>query len=175
MATNGRLVGATPVVRSTGSKKRLARNLMQGFRQGQALEHATPFAGVPVPQKIEAVPADVVQPGEGRVKFRCQGVGVIAAVACEEPVPIAMPLAVDGDGIIEHGGGTDLGKEPRSQHLGDEPFTGRGNCRLFGRRWLIAGPATDMNPGTSRHGCSAICPGSSINPFAASRNPGGGS
>ena len=48
---------------------------MQGFRQGQAFEHTKPFAGVPVPQKIEAVPADVVQPGEGHVKLRRQELG----------------------------------------------------------------------------------------------------
>ena len=70
---------------------------MQRFREGQTLGHPMPLAGVPVLQEIKTIPADVVQPGEGRVKLRGQGSGIIRAIAREEPVLVAVPLALDGD------------------------------------------------------------------------------
>ena len=72
IGTDCRLVGAMPIVRSTGLEIRLARDPIQRFRQGQALAHAMPFAGVSVPHEIEAVPPGIVQAGEGGVELRLQ-------------------------------------------------------------------------------------------------------
>jgi hypothetical protein len=62
-----------------------------------------------------------------------------------------MPLAVDGDGIVEPRAGADLRKKPRSQNLCKEPFAGRADRRFLGRRRFVASSATDIRPDTPRH------------------------
>lgn len=55
------------------STARFRHDQVQGFRKGQALKQATPFARVPMPGQVEATSADEFQPGEGRVEFRREG------------------------------------------------------------------------------------------------------
>ena len=58
------------------------------------------FAGVPVPQEIDAAPPDVIRPDERCVNLRCRGSGIVRPVVRAEPVPVAVPLAVDDTGWL---------------------------------------------------------------------------
>jgi hypothetical protein len=64
------LDGATSVIGSTRGEMRHAFDQVQGFGQRLALEHTKPFAGVPMPGKVEAIPTDVFQTGERCIEFR---------------------------------------------------------------------------------------------------------
>jgi hypothetical protein len=62
---------------------------------------AEPFSGVAVPLEVEAITADPVEAGEGRVKFFAQILRETGAVALNEAILGAVPLAEDIDGIVE--------------------------------------------------------------------------
>ena len=95
MTTNRRSSWRNAVVRSTWREVRHAFDHLEGIRQRQTFKQAEPFARVSVPGQIEAIPADVFEAGKGRFEFRRIGTGIIGAVTRDEPVLIAVPLAVD--------------------------------------------------------------------------------
>src|SRR5258705_3394826 len=62
---------------------------------------AEPFSGVAMPLEVEAVAADPVETGEGRVKLFAEILRETGAVALNEAILGAVPLAEDIDGIVE--------------------------------------------------------------------------
>src|SRR5258708_38106668 len=62
---------------------------------------AEPFSGVAMPLEIEAVAADPVETGEGRVKLFAEILRETRAVALNEAILGAVLLAEDIDGIVE--------------------------------------------------------------------------
>src|SRR5712672_1908354 len=62
---------------------------------------AEPFAGVAMPLEIEAVAADPVETGEGRVKLFAEILRETGAIALNEAILGAVPLAENIDGIVE--------------------------------------------------------------------------
>lgn len=55
---------------STRLEMRLAFDQVQGFGQRLAFEQTEPLAGMAMPGKVEAIPADVFQAGKGCVELR---------------------------------------------------------------------------------------------------------
>ena len=90
-----------PGVTSTGLEKRFAFDRVWRFRQRHEFKYADLFARVPMPQKIETIPADVVEARKRRVKFRLAGARIVRAEARQKPILIAMPFAMDSDQITE--------------------------------------------------------------------------
>lgn len=62
---------------------------------------AKPFSGEPMPLEVEAIAADPGESGEGRVKLVAEILREVGAVALNEAILGAMPLAEDIDGIVE--------------------------------------------------------------------------
>ena len=62
---------------------------------------AEPFSGVAVPLEVKAIAADPVEAGEGRVKLFAEILREAGAVALNEAILGAVPLAEDIDGIVE--------------------------------------------------------------------------
>src|ERR1700676_5632207 len=62
---------------------------------------AEPFSGVAMPLEVEAVSADPVEAGEGRVKLCAEILREAGAVALNEAILGAVPLAEDIDRIVE--------------------------------------------------------------------------
>src|ERR1700675_1192759 len=116
---------------------------------------AEPFSGVAMPLEVEAVSADPVETGEGRVKLFAEILRETGAVALNEAILGAVPLAKYIDGIVElrrPDGGQEAGlQEVVDQVLGRRrsppiflPRKGRSiSCVLFSRRF-----------GTTWHGLS---------------------
>ena len=71
------------------------------FGEGKAAMQAEPFSGVAVPLEIEAIAADPIEAGEGRVKLIAQILLETGAVALNESILGTVPLAEDVDGIVE--------------------------------------------------------------------------
>ena len=61
---------------------------------------AEPFSGVAMPVEVEAVAADPVEAGEGRVKLFAEILREAGAVALNEAILGAVPLAEDIDGRV---------------------------------------------------------------------------
>ena len=62
---------------------------------------AEPFSGVAVPLQVEATTADPVEAGKGRVKLFTGILRKTGAVALNEAILGAVPLAEDIDGVVE--------------------------------------------------------------------------
>ena len=93
---------------------------------------AEPFSGVAMPLEVEAVAADPVETGEGRVKLFAGILRETGAVALNEAILGAVPLAEDIDGIVELRR-PDGGQEAGLQEVVDQVLTGGGHRRFFCR------------------------------------------
>src|SRR4051794_41890723 len=92
---------------------------------------AEPFSGVAMPQEVEAVAADPVETGEGRVKPFAEILRETGGVALNEAILGAVPLAEDIDGIVElrrPDGGQEAGLQERVEQVraggGEPPLVG---------------------------------------------------
>jgi len=90
---------------------------------------AEPFSGVAVPLEVEAIAADPVEAGEGRVKLFAEILRETGAVALNEAILGAVPLAEDIDGIVELRR-PDGGQEAGLQEVVDQVLAGRGHKPL---------------------------------------------
>src|SRR4029077_12548681 len=93
---------------------------------------AEPFSGVAVPLEVEAITADPVEAGEGRVKLFAGILRETGAVALNEAILGAVPLAEDIDGIVELRR-PDGGQEARLQEVVDQMLAGGRHRRFFCR------------------------------------------
>src|SRR5215218_2607114 len=84
---------------------------------------AEPFSGVAMPLEVEAVAADPVETGEGHVKLFAEILRETGAVALNEAILGAVPLAEDIDGIVEL----------RRPDGGHQVLAGGGHRRFFCR------------------------------------------
>jgi len=91
---------------------------------------AEPFSGVAMPLEVEAVAADPVETGEGRVKLFVEILRETGAVALNEAILGAVPLAEDIDGIVELRR-PDGGQEAGLQEVVDQVLAGGGHRRFF--------------------------------------------
>src|SRR5215813_11793205 len=91
---------------------------------------AEPFSGVTVPLDVEAVAADPVEAGEGRVKLFAKILREAGAVALNEPILGAVPLAEYIDGIVEPRR-PDGGQEAGLQEVVDQVLAGGRHRRFF--------------------------------------------
>ena len=91
---------------------------------------AEPFSGVAMPLEVEAVAADPVETGEGRVKLFAEILRETGAVALNEAILGAVPLAEDIDGIVELRR-PDGGQEAGLQEVIDQVLASGGHCRFF--------------------------------------------
>src|ERR1700694_2451063 len=93
---------------------------------------AEPFSGVAMPLEVEAVAADPVETGEGRVKLFAGILRETGAVALNEAILGAVPLAEDIDGIVELRR-PDGGQEAGLQEVVDQVLAGGRYRRFFCR------------------------------------------
>ena len=98
----------------------------------KAAMQAERFSGVAVPLEVEAITADPVEAGEGRVKLFAEILREAGAVALNEAILGAVPLAEDIDGIVELRR-PDGGQEAGLQEVVDQVPTGGGHRRFFCR------------------------------------------
>jgi hypothetical protein len=91
-----------------------------------------PFSGVAVPLEVEAIAAGPVEAGEGRVKLFAGILREAGAVALNEAILGAVPLAEDVDGIVELRR-PDGGQEARLQEAVDQVLAGGCHRRFFYR------------------------------------------
>jgi len=73
------------------------------FDKGQAAMEAEPFAGMPMPLKVEALAADPVETREWRVKLVAEVLGKAGPIALNEAIACSVPFAADVDRIVELG------------------------------------------------------------------------
>src|ERR1700742_1575210 len=106
---------------------------LEGFGEGQAAIEAEPRAGMAMPLDIEAVGLNPVESGEGSVELFAQVLREAGAVALNEAVAVAAPLAADVDGVIELAL-PDGWQEARLQDFVDKALTGRRNDGLLRSR-----------------------------------------
>jgi len=102
------------------------------FDEGKAAMQAEPFSGVAVPLEVEAITADPVESGEGCVKLLAQILRKTGAIALNEAILGAVPLAEDIDGIVELRR-PDGGQEAGLQELVDQVLAGGRHRRFFCR------------------------------------------
>jgi len=93
---------------------------------------AEPFSGVAVPLEVEAITSDPVEAGEGRVKLFAQILRETGAIAVNEAILGAVPLAEDIDGIVELRW-PDGGQEARLQEVVDQVLASDRHRRFFCR------------------------------------------
>src|SRR3981189_1805555 len=93
---------------------------------------AEPFSAVAMPLEVEAVAADRVETGEGRVHLFAEILRETGAVALNEAILGAVPLAEDIDGIVELRR-PDGGQEAGLQEVVDQGLAGGGHPRVFFR------------------------------------------
>ena len=93
---------------------------------------AEPFSGVTVPLEVEAITADPVEAGEGRVKLFTGILRETGAIALNEAILGAVPLAEDIDGIVELRR-PDGGQEAGFQEAVDQVQAGGRHRRFFCR------------------------------------------
>ena len=74
-----------------------------GFDERQAAIESQPLSGVAMPLDVEAVAADPVEAGEGRIELFAEIVREAGAVALDEAILSAAPFAEDIDGVVELG------------------------------------------------------------------------
>jgi len=77
-----------------------------------------PFAGVPMPLKVEASGADPVQTCEWRIKLVAEGLGKAGPIALNEAIACSVPFAADVDLVVELGRADDR-QEARPQYVVD--------------------------------------------------------
>jgi hypothetical protein len=111
---------------------------------------AQPFTGVAAITKIEAISADIIEPGKRRLKLRLERIRAVAAEPDNEAILVAVPLPVQADRIVELGR-ADRRKKARRQNLGDQLLAGRRDNRLCDRRHLGPGSTADINPAPLDH------------------------
>src|SRR5688572_16819190 len=98
--------------------------------EGKAAMPAEPFSSVSVPLEVKAIVTDPVEPGEGRVEFFAAILREAGAVALNETILGAVPLAEDVDRIVELRR-PDRGQETRLQEVVDQVLAGRSHLRLL--------------------------------------------
>jgi len=102
-----------------------------GLFEGEAAMEAEPFSGVAMPLNIEAVGADPVEAGEGRIELLAEIVREAGAVALDEAIFCAVPSAENVDGIVELSR-LDRRQETRLEKVVDQSLTGGGDAGLLG-------------------------------------------
>jgi len=103
------------------------------FGEGKAAMQAEPFSGVAMPLEVEAITTDPVEAGEGRVELFARILRETGAVALNEAILGAVPLAEDIDGIVELRR-PDGGQEAGLQEVVDQVLAGGRHRRFFCRR-----------------------------------------
>ena len=98
--------------------------------EGEAAMQAEPFSGVAVPLEVKAIAADPVEAGEGRVKLFAEILREAGAVALNEAILGAVPLAEDIDGIVELRR-PDGGEEAGLQEVVDQVLADGSHRRFF--------------------------------------------
>src|SRR5436189_2324392 len=93
---------------------------------------AEPFSGVTVPLDVEAVTADPIGAGERGVELFAEILRETGAVALNEAILGAVPLAEDIDGIVELRR-PDGGEEAGLQEVVDQVLAGGGHRRFLCR------------------------------------------
>lgn len=83
-----------------------------------------------MPLEVEAIAADPVEAGEGRIKLFAEILGEAGAVALNEAILGAMPLAEYVDGIVELRW-PDGGQEAGLQEVVDQVLAGGRHRRFF--------------------------------------------
>src|ERR1700728_3628623 len=91
---------------------------------------AEPFAGMPMPLKVEAPGADPVQTRECRVKLLAEVLGKAGPIALNEAIACSVPFPADVNRVVELGRPDD-GQESRFQYLVDQSLTGGGDGDLL--------------------------------------------
>jgi hypothetical protein len=84
-----------------------------------------------MPLDVEAVVTDPIEADEGGVELLAEVFRESGAIALDEAIAGALPLALDVDAVVELGW-ADGGQEPRLQDLVDEPLAGGGDARFLG-------------------------------------------
>lgn len=104
-----------------------------------------------MPHHIKTIRSDVVQSGKCMLELRLDRVAAAGAEPFNESIATAMPLPIDGDGIVEFRG-TDFWKEARIEDVGHEFVAGRNDLHLldFGRKY--ANSFRRPNPPSLAHG-----------------------
>ena len=64
---------------------------------------AEPFAGMPMPLKVEAPEADPVQTREWRIKLLAEVLGKAGPIALNEAIACSVPFAADVNRVVELG------------------------------------------------------------------------
>ena len=64
---------------------------------------AEPFAGMPMPLKVEAPGADPVQTREWRIKLLAEVLGKAGPIALNEAIACSVPFAADVNRVVELG------------------------------------------------------------------------
>ena len=100
------------------------------FGEGKAAMQAEPFSGMAVPLKVEAIAVDPVEAGKGRVELFASILRKARAVALNETILGAVPLAEYIDGIIELRR-PDGGQEAGLQEVVDQVLPGHHQRRFF--------------------------------------------
>jgi hypothetical protein len=80
---------------SMGMEQSFGPERVNRFGEGKAAMQAEPFSGVAVPLEVETITADPVEAGKGRVKLFAQILRETGAVALNEAILGAVPLAED--------------------------------------------------------------------------------
>jgi hypothetical protein len=92
--------------------------------------NAEPRSGVAVPLNVEPILADPVEAGEGCVELLIEVFGETRAVALDETIFGAMPLAEDVDRVVERRR-PDSWQEPWLEERLDQPLAGFGDTGLL--------------------------------------------
>ena len=106
---------------------------IDGLDKGQAAIEAEPLPGVAMPLDVEVVAGDPVEAGEGGIELLAEIFRKAGAVALDEAVFCAMPLAADIDWIVELCP-ADHRQEARLQELCDQSLARYSNGGFF-RLW----------------------------------------
>ena len=130
---------------------------------------AEPFSGVAMPLEVEAVAADPVETGKGRVKLFAEILRETGAVALNEAILGAVPLAEDIDGIVELRR-PDGGQEAGLQEVVDQVLAGGGHRHFSAaeKPLDLMCPLGSRRFGTTWHGLSPV-PGAEARPACGRR------
>ena len=91
---------------------------------------AEPFAGMPMPLKVEGAGADPVHTREWRIKLLAEVLGKAGPIALNEAIACSVPFAADVNRVVELGRPDDR-QESRFQYLLDQSLTGGGDGGLL--------------------------------------------
>lgn len=112
---------------------------LNGVDERQLAIEPEPLPGVAMPLDVEAVWADPIEAGKGRIELLAEIVREAGTVALDEAELGTAPFAVDIDWVVELGR-PDLGQKSGLHEVGNQVFARTGDPDLFSFRecgtWL---------------------------------------